>query len=95
MTGSILVATDQQSQDDRTSLDIDLPPNGSVFVIFRDEATPDASPAVRWHLASSTTLEGPWHVAFDPEWGGPADKARARELRQKACSLGRKEECGK
>ena len=42
VTGAIEVATLSPVQNEFTNLDIDLPANGSVFVILRDEATPGA-----------------------------------------------------
>ncbi|MFC2142294.1 glycosyl hydrolase, partial [Acidobacteriota bacterium] len=62
-----------------TRVRLDLPPGGSVFVVFgkshasgrldsvvRTSETKDAS------LPAPLTLTGQWEVAFDPKWGAPA-----------------------
>ena len=68
-------------QDDgaRTTIPIDLPPYGSLFVVFgQGEASKDvqgAKSAQRKNFPDFSTIEelqGPWQVAFDPHWGGPA-----------------------
>ncbi|MGN6505126.1 MAG: glycosyl hydrolase, partial [Tepidisphaeraceae bacterium] len=58
----------------RTSLPLHFEPDGSGFVVFRHVAI--ALPVI---AATNTvvqtavaTLKGPWDVAFDPKWGGPA-----------------------
>ena len=49
---------------------LDLPPNGSVFVVFR--AKPSSKCAeVSSFLAVTQRVDGPWQVQFDPKWGGP------------------------
>lgn len=73
VTGVIKAASEVRSQDDQTTLELDLPANGAVFVIFRDEPTPGVEPAVRWRQVDTIPLEGPWNVSFDPEWGGPEE----------------------
>jgi hypothetical protein len=61
-----------------TTLKLDFPPCGSLFVIFRP-----TTGTVRFHWEASVhrvsnrlkaepqTLPGPWTVRFDPQWGGP------------------------
>lgn len=72
VTGSRCSAADFGEADGRTSVPINLPPYGSLFVIFRDGVqvkTPHGS-----NFPSFTTiseLRGPWDVAFDPHWGAP------------------------
>lgn len=73
MTGAIEAASDLLSRESQTYLTIDLPANGSAFVIFRDNATPGALPAEQWQVVNTLPLEGPWRVGFDPKWGGPAE----------------------
>ena len=73
VTGRRRLATDYTITDG-TTLAVVLPPAGSLFVIYRAPAS--AHPATGTPntplLAPVTTLAGPWHVAFDPKWGGPA-----------------------
>ncbi len=53
-----------------TRVTLDLPPNGSVFVVFR--AKPSSKCAeVSSFLAVTQRVDGPWQVQFDPKWGGP------------------------
>jgi hypothetical protein len=57
--------------DGRTALTLDLPQDGSLFVVFRKPGQPRAAVA----SAPSTgqlTLDGPWEVSFMPGRGAPA-----------------------
>ena len=61
-----------------TSVPLRFEPHQSIFVVFRETAQPAASPASTSAgrpdfpiLEEIATLEGPWDVAFDPQWGGP------------------------
>ncbi len=70
--GDVPVLTVSGSQ---TSVALELPAYGSVFVVFRaplSTAFPSShatNPAV---LSTATELTGPWQIAFDPRRGGPA-----------------------
>jgi len=65
----------KQTRDGRTTVPLELPPRGSIFVVFRKTI-----PASRNGLADTNSpalsavmeITGPWTVAFDPKWGGPA-----------------------
>ena len=61
-------------KDGRTNLPLEFTPNGSFFVLFRNQIPTtqqgDADsnfPAV----GNPVELPGPWTVNFDPNWGGP------------------------
>ncbi len=64
----------KQTGDGRTTVPLELPPRGSIFVVFR-RAIPASrnGPAATNHPALSPAMEvkGPWTVKFDPKWGGP------------------------
>jgi alpha-L-rhamnosidase len=73
VTGSRRLASPFKDDGTRTAIPIDLPPYGSLFVIFRKggsgtTATEQDFPS----FTKVTELQGPWQVAFDPQWGGPA-----------------------
>lgn len=57
-----------------TAVPLSLPACGSLFVVFR--AAPQRAHATAGlnepELRELASLEGPWTVAFDPAWGGPA-----------------------
>ena len=74
VTGERRFGTDYASKDGVTTLPLALPPAGSLFVIFRaPAATHPATGAPNFPaLTPVATLAGPWRVAFDPKWGGPA-----------------------
>ena len=58
-------------ENGRTVVPLDLDPDGSVFVVFRQAA---AAPSRTLPQAASTalaTIEGPWRVSFPPNWGAP------------------------
>ena len=58
--------------DGRTTLPLELPPYGSMFVVFQKPVTGDGKAKSNAPvLAPVQTLEGPWTVQFDPKWGGP------------------------
>jgi hypothetical protein len=58
----------------RMAIPLELPPYGSVFVVFRAPrpASRQATGApIPRALSTVTELAGPWQVSFDPRWGGP------------------------
>jgi hypothetical protein len=59
--------------DGRTTLPLQLPPCGSLFVIFREQAKTHPASASRngSEYKLLTELDGSWSVSFDPKWGGP------------------------
>jgi hypothetical protein len=60
-------------ENGRTTLPLLLPPSGSCFVVFRHAATSSQSDGKNFPaLTKAAELTGPWNVAFDPKWGGPA-----------------------
>ncbi|MBD2754098.1 DNA-binding protein [Spirosoma sp. BT704] len=53
-------------------LPLRLEPNASLFIIFRRSTRQAKQSGRNWpELQSSQTLDGPWHVQFDPAYGGP------------------------
>jgi hypothetical protein len=74
VTGQARFATDYAEADGRASLPIQLGPYGSVFVVFRAAAAEHpATGKPNWERdIPRQELTGPWTVAFDPKWGGPA-----------------------
>jgi len=73
VTGSRRVASRFKDDGARTAIPVDLPPYGSLFVIFRKGGSGKAATEQNFPtFAKVTELQGPWKVAFDPHWGGPA-----------------------
>ncbi|MEY3896320.1 MAG: hypothetical protein RLZZ214_1840 [Verrucomicrobiota bacterium] len=75
LTGERLDATSFRQENGRTILPISLDPHGSIFVIFRKPISAHAmgnAPDNEAHLSETARIAGPWNVAFDPAWGGPA-----------------------
>lgn len=74
-TGEITTAGAFTQQNGRTIIPMQFDPFGSYLVFFRD-----AIPATQQGTAPSNhpaptsigVVEGPWQVAFDTAWGGPA-----------------------
>jgi hypothetical protein len=59
----------------RTIVPLSLPPSGSCFVVFRRAVSGQPKSAGGRNfpeLKKAAEIEGPWTVAFDPKWGGPA-----------------------
>ena len=74
VSGERRFADAYEEKDGRTTVPLALDPCGSVFVVFREPATahPPHAPESGRPLATLRELTGPWSVAFDPKWGGPA-----------------------
>jgi hypothetical protein len=74
VSGERHFAKDYEEAGGRTVLPIELPPCGSLFVVFREAATdhPASGKARPSEFVLVQGLTGPWNVSFDPRWGGPA-----------------------
>ena len=71
--GSIRDATTFAREDGMTSLPLELPPHGSLFVVFRKPAAGGRSDGPNYPAwREAQPVAGPWEVRFDPAWGGPA-----------------------
>jgi hypothetical protein len=76
-SGSTARVADHRIERECTSLPIRFDPSGSVFVLFRERVRKGGSDAVgnakNWlEFDTAKEITGPWQVAFDPKWGGPA-----------------------
>ena len=74
VSGERRFADAYEEKDGGTMVPLAFDPCGSVFVVFREPATahPPHAPEGERPLATLRELTGPWSVAFDPKWGGPA-----------------------
>ena len=75
LTGERSDAAAFTQENGRTHIPISLDPYGSVFVVFRKPIAALAKGAARDNETKVTPvgeISGPWTVAFDPAWGGPA-----------------------
>jgi hypothetical protein len=79
VTGEIRSPADVVPAGERTSLSLELPPYGSIFVVFRKGAAVRRKPVIR-KPSVLTTIAGPWMVQFDPKWGGPESPVQFAEL---------------
>lgn len=73
VAGTTQKAANYKIADGRTTVPLQLAPYGSTFVVFREPtnaaiASGENFPA----LKPLQEITGPWTVAFDPKWGGPA-----------------------
>ncbi|MDB5328121.1 MAG: hypothetical protein JWM57_3690, partial [Phycisphaerales bacterium] len=59
--------------DGRTTVPLKFAPTGSGFVVFRDAPQATNLAGRNQSNDAAATLAGPWRVAFDPKWGGPAE----------------------
>ncbi|WP_442481928.1 glycosyl hydrolase [Aeoliella sp. SH292] len=71
--GTITMATNAKVRGGRTEVELDLPAEGSVFIVLRDDPTPATRAGVERVATSNTSILGPWQVTFDPRWGGPEE----------------------
>ena len=63
-TGEIVSAAAERGKDGRSSLSLELEPSESVFVVFRQNATPGAAAARRGAVVAAHEVAGPWRVSF-------------------------------
>lgn len=59
------------SHDGRTIVSLDLPENGSAFIVFRKPGQPPQSQPPVPPKPEEKTLSGPWTVSFEPGRGAP------------------------
>ena len=73
VTGERRFASAYELQQDTTKVPLQLPPFGSLWVVFREPAAKHPANGTSNFISreSVMTLQGPWNVAFDPRWGGP------------------------
>jgi hypothetical protein len=71
VTGSVTRADVIARAADGTSVSLDLPPFGSVFVVFADKL-PRLQAAAKPAESADVPLALPWSVAFEPGRGAPA-----------------------
>jgi hypothetical protein len=55
----------------RTTIPLELPPNGSLFVVFQKPVTASGRGKNTPTFTRIGELGGAWQVTFDPKWGGP------------------------
>jgi len=75
VTGVMRDAPAFRQEEGRTILPLEFDPCGSVFVVFSKQIAPAAAGTAESNypaLRAVGTVPGPWRVAFDPKWGGPA-----------------------
>jgi hypothetical protein len=76
VSGETRAAVAFRQEGGRTALPLEFAPYGSMFVVFRTPIDPHAhgSDSRNFPVFSDPhELTGPWNVAFDPRWGGPAN----------------------
>lgn len=71
VSGQRLDATGWTVQSGRTTVPLHMPPNGSLFVVFRRPGEPAVSPP-NAPAAVTQAIDGPWDVTFSPGFGAPA-----------------------
>jgi hypothetical protein len=75
LTASMRDLPEFADENGRTAISLCFEPYQSFFIVFReDSAKPEITVAAGKNCPRTTVvakLEGPWEVAFDPEFGGP------------------------
>ena len=64
VTGLRAAAQARRTADGRTTVALDLPTDGSAFVVFRKAAETAAPHMERRHLGGEISIPAPWHVTF-------------------------------
>lgn len=72
VTGNIMVAKNWKTQNGRTILPIQLPANGSIFVVLQQPATSSSNPSGNNSIKAHTvqSILGSWKVSFDSARSG-------------------------
>lgn len=80
-TGEAQTAAAFSQSGGRTSLPLEFPPYGSLFIVFDKSISTSVRGAAATNapaLSPLLAVEGPWTVHFDPKWGGPVSAEFAR-----------------
>ncbi len=83
VTGETRDATAFQQQNGQTIVPIEFDPCGSVFIVFRKPIAAAAGGTTARNYPTIQPLgdlAGPWNVAFDAKWGGPAEPVKFDSL---------------
>jgi hypothetical protein len=82
VTGEMSKANNWQVEGMRTKLPVQLAPYGSLFIVFRQAASPPANNSGKnWiDLTIIDTLKNNWTVNFDPKYGGPSQPVQFDQL---------------
>ena len=75
VTGTRRDLPEFRTENGRTIVPLTLPPSGSCFVVFRRTVPAKTNTEASRNfpeLKPIVPIDGPWTVAFDPKWGGPA-----------------------
>lgn len=76
VSGDIREAVAFRQADGCTTLPLEFDRFGACFVVFRKPITSEMTGKAERNfpkLFKLQNLDGPWNVAFDPAWGGPAN----------------------
>lgn len=71
VTAQQYIISDAKSIDDKTKVNLQLPPYGSCFIIFNPQSR-QLSEYNRTPDGLSTEIKGPWTLSFPEKWGAPA-----------------------
>jgi hypothetical protein len=64
-----------------TKMPLRFEPHEGYFIVFpKDKLSRAQAPKDRAEAIQAASLEGPWTVRFDPEWGGPEEPVTITEL---------------
>jgi hypothetical protein len=73
VSGHIGPLPEYRQEGGRTVIPLEFPPCGSWFIVFRGTTSLRLSTGKNFPQARPVVeIAGPWEVAFDPRWGGPA-----------------------
>jgi len=72
VTGETRDLTSWTDNGTTTAIDLEFDCHQSYFVVFNGKPTSNNGTPNFHKTVESQTIAGPWHVIFDPKWGGPA-----------------------
>lgn len=73
LTGDTRPLPEFRTDNGRTTVPLEFGAHQSFFIVFEKNGNPANGPSENFPQRSiAATLNGPWTVAFNPKWGGPA-----------------------
>jgi hypothetical protein len=78
VTGKISRGEGYTTENDKTTIRVELQAHGSLFVFFNNEDRRSLPISEQKSVLEQKEIAGPWKVTFPPKWGAPPEAVFAR-----------------
>ncbi len=78
VTGKISKVEGYTKENGKTTVHVELPAHGSLFVFFNKDERKDLPVTEQKSVLEQKEIAGPWKVTFPPKWGAPPEALFAR-----------------